>query len=88
MMDLNKSTAAMLRIGIYAGLAVIIIGLISSMVGGSDDILYAGVLILIVSPFLGIVVSFAALIIERDWKWAVVAAILLAITIAGAALSI
>lgn len=88
MMDLNKSTAAMLRIGIYAGLAVIIVGLISSMVGGSDDILYAGVLILIVSPFLGIVVSFAALIVEKDWKWAVVAAILLAITIAGAALSI
>ena len=87
-MELNRSTALMLRIGIYAGLIISIIGLAMSMTGGSDRILYAGIFVLIISPFLGVIVSLVSLIKEKDWKWAAVAAILLLITVTGAVLSI
>ena len=88
MMELYRSTAMMLRIGIYAGLAVSVIGLVLSMIGNGDELLYAGILILIISPFLGVIVSLVSLIQEKDWKWAIVAALLLVITAVGAILSI
>ncbi len=88
MLDLNRSTAMMLRIGIYVGLAVIIAGLAMSMLGLGDTVLYMGMLILIISPFLGIVVSLAALIREGDRKWAGVAAVLLIITVIGVIISL
>ena len=87
-MELNRSTALMLRIGIYAGLIISVIGLAISMMGGDDRVLYAGIFVLIVSPFLGVIVSLVSLIKEKDWKWAAVAAILLLITVTGAVLSV
>lgn len=87
-MELNRSTALMLRIGIYAGLIISVIGLAMSMTGGSDRVLYAGIFVLIVSPFLGVIVSLVSLIKEKDWRWAAVAAILLLITVTGAVLSV
>ena len=87
-MELNRSTALMLRIGIYAGLIISVIGLAMSMTGDNDRVLYAGIFVLIISPFLGVIVSLISLIKEKDWKWAVVAAILLLITVTGAVLSV
>lgn len=83
-MNLNRSTALALRIGIIAGMVLMIVGLLLS----SEDALHAGVLILIISPFLGILVSFVALIIEKDWKWVLVAAILIVITVTGIIISL
>ena len=83
-MNLNKSTALTLRIGIAIGIALMAAGLAFSMSGHGDSVLYAGMLVLIVSPFAGVVVSLAALISAKDWYWAAVAAILLGITMAGA----
>lgn len=87
-LDLYKSTATMLRIGVYIGLAIIVVGLAMSMLGMGDTVLYAGILVLILSPFLGIIVSFLALVTEKDWIWAGVAGILLVITVSGIILAI
>ena len=87
-MTLNKLTALVLRAGIILGLVLIIIGLAVTMTGGEDSILYAGVLVLIASPFAGVIATFLCLVKERDWFWVLVAGILLIITCAGVVLSL
>ncbi len=87
-MDMNRSTSLMLRAGIYVGLAVSLVGLIMSMSDMGDRVLWLGMLILILSPFLGIVVTMVSLVIQKDWRWAAVAAVLICITATGALLSI
>lgn len=86
-MNLNKSTALMLRVGIVIGMILLVVGLAMDMAGMGDALLYAGMLVLIISPFLGIIVSLAALVSERDYRWAAVAVVLLAITAVGVFLS-
>ncbi len=87
-MTLNKLTALVLRAGIILGLVLIIIGLAVTMTGGEDSILYAGVLVLIASPFAGVIATFLCLVKEKDWFWVLVAGILLIITCAGVVLSL
>ena len=86
-MNLNHSTALMLKAGVFAGLAMIVIGLCIMYMGLGDYILYAGILILILSPFLGSIVSLACLIIQRDRFWSTIAAILIVITTTGIAIN-
>lgn len=87
-MTLNKLTALVLRAGILLGLILIIIGLAVTMTGGEVSILYAGVLVLIASPFAGVIATFLCLVKEKDWFWVLVAGILLVITCAGVVLSL
>lgn len=86
--DLNRSTANMLRVGIVAGVVLMIAGLALYMADGSDWLLYIGVLVLIISPFLGVIVSFAVLVIDRDMRWAGVAAVLFIVTAIGILISL
>ncbi len=86
--DLNRSTANMLRVGIVAGVVLMIAGLALYMADGSDWLLYIGVLVLIISPFLGVIVSFAVLVIDRDLRWAGVAAVLFVVTAIGILISL
>ncbi|MBR4503590.1 MAG: DUF1634 domain-containing protein [Candidatus Methanomethylophilaceae archaeon] len=86
-MNLNKTTARTLRVGIIIGMALIAIGLILSALGYGNSMLSAGILILIISPLAGVIASFAALATEKDWFWASIAAILLAITVVGMVLA-
>lgn len=87
-MSMNKLTALVLRAGIVVGLVLIVIGLCATMTRGDDSILYAGILVLIASPFAGVIATFLCLLKERDWFWVLVAGILLAITCAGVVLSL
>lgn len=82
-MTLEHSTAVTLKIGVLAGLALIIIGLCSMYAGLGDGILYAGMVVLVLSPFLGGVASLVCLVSEKDWYWAAVAGLLIVITSAG-----
>jgi uncharacterized membrane protein len=82
-MNLNRSTAMTLRIGIAIGMAMIAAGLAMSVLGYGDAVLSAGILVLILSPLAGAIVSFIALASEKDWFWTSVAAMLLAITAIG-----
>ena len=87
-MNLNRSTAMTLRAGIVLGMVLMVIGLLIESTGGDDTILYAGMLVLIISPFLGVIVSFVSLLSEKDWIWAIVAGILIVITTTGILMSL
>lgn len=86
-MNMNRMTALTLRIGMTLGIAVMIIGLVLDAISMGQDVLFAGVLILIASPFLGIIVTTIALISSGDRKWSLVAIILIAIISIGVILS-
>ena len=86
-MTLEHSTAVTLRACVVMGIALMAVGLAMSMAGMGDGALYAGILVLIASPFVGVVVTFASLVRLKDWYWATIAAVLLCITAAGAALA-
>ena len=86
--DLNKSTALTLRVGVVAGMILLVAGLVLDAVDGSEWLLYLGILVLIVSPFLGVVASFAVLFVEKDWKWAGIAAVLFVVTAIGIVISL
>ena len=87
-MNLNRSTAMTLRAGIVLGMILMVIGLLVESTGGDDTILYTGMLVLIISPFLGVIVSFVSLLSEKDWIWAIVAGILIVITTTGILMSL
>ena len=87
-MNLNRSTAMTLRAGIVLGMVLMVIGLLIESTGGDDTILYTGMLVLIISPFLGVIVSFVSLLSEKDWIWAIVAGILIVITTTGILMSL
>ena len=87
-MNLNRSTAMTLRAGIVLGMVLMVIGLLIESTGGDDTLLYTGMLVLIISPFLGVIVSFVSLLSEKAWIWAIVAGILIAITTTGILMSL
>ena len=86
--DLNRATAMTLRAGIIAGVILMVIGLIQYGLDGTETVLYYGVLLLIVSPFIGVLVTFCVLIMDRDWKWVSVAAVLVIVTVIGIIINI
>ena len=87
-MDLNKATALTLRAGVVVGMVMMIAGIAMELCDMGDGVLYAGILVLILSPFAGVIVSFACLLRKRDMFWAMVAGILLAITFVGILISL
>ena len=83
MSELSRYTALTLRAGIAVGLILMIAGLIIG-----DGLLEAGLLILIASPLLGVFVTTACLIREKDRIWTCVAVALIAIVILGIVVSL
>ncbi len=81
---MNKAIAWTLRIGIVLGLILIVIG---EFMTEGNPFLYYGVLILITSPMFAVVTAFIGLILEKDWKWAAVAGVVVAIVVSGAFLA-
>lgn len=84
-MNLYDNTADALRYGALVSVIIIAIGLIADNAGISygENVLWFGVLVLILSPLFGILVSMAALAAQREWQWVTVSAILLAVVTAG-----
>lgn len=87
-MMLNKATALTLRAGVVLGMILMVVGLAVSAMNGGDSVLYFGVLVLIASPLAGVVVTLLCLLGEKDRFWAMIAGILLMITIAGVLISL
>jgi len=75
-MKMNEATSLALRICLFTGIAVLMVGLLISGLGYGDDVLWLGLLILILSPFMGVLTTYFHLIAEKDWKWAKVATVL------------
>lgn len=87
-MMLNEATALTLRAGVVLGMILMVVGLAVSAMDGGDSVLYFGVLVLIASPLAGVVVTLLCLLREKDRFWAMIAGILLMITIAGVLISL
>lgn len=86
-MSLNDETSWVLKWGTVAGLAIMAVGLVLSFAGFSEDIMAAGILVLIFTPAAGVVVTTKCLVQEKDWKWVKVAILLIIILAAGCVLS-
>ena len=82
-MNAERNTSITLRISIFVGIAAVIIGLIIYMLDMGDLFLKIGLFTVIVSPFIGVIVTTVSLYLEKDMKWVFVALILIAISIIG-----
>jgi uncharacterized membrane protein len=86
-MSLNDETSWVLKWGTVVGLAIMAVGLVLSFAGFTEDIMAAGILVLIFTPAAGVVVTTKCLVQEKDWKWVKVAILLIIILAAGCVLS-
>ena len=82
-MDLDKATGRVLRYGVYVSIVVMSIGLFISLFCNSvgSVFLYAGVAILVLTPFFSIIASSLAL--YSDFKWLRTSMTVLLITVVG-----
>ena len=82
-MNTERNTSLTLKYSLFLGMAIVIIGLIVYMMDMGDNILWAGLLFVIVSPLIGVVVTTVSLWLEKDYKWMYVALVLIAISVIG-----
>ncbi|HKM13529.1 MAG TPA: hypothetical protein VJY42_01190 [Candidatus Methanomethylophilaceae archaeon] len=86
-MNLYGSTSKTLWWGAIIGITIIALGLIVESLGFGDLVLWLGLLILIISPMLGVVVSMTCLIKDKNYRWAAVALLLIVMTIVSIAIT-
>lgn len=82
-MNTEHNTSVTLKISVYIGVAAVLIGLIAYLLDMGDTLLRAGLLIVIVSPLAGVIVTTVSLYLEKDMRWVAVALILIAISVIG-----
>ena len=82
-MNTERNTSVTLRASVYIGIAAVVIGLIVYMLDMGDLFLKIGLFTVIVSPFIGVIVTTVSLYLEKDMKWVCVALILIAISVIG-----
>lgn len=82
-MNAEQNTAFALKLSVWLSVTVIIIGLISHLFLGDDTVLEIGIYLLILSPFIGVIITAISLFIEKDTKWIAVALVLIAISAIG-----
>lgn len=87
-MKMDKATSLALKCCLFTGVAVLVIGLVLSDTDYGGSVLWLGLLILIVSPFIGVLVTYYCLISEKDWIWAKIATVLVLIILVFLAISI
>lgn len=87
-MNMNNATSASLRYCLIAGILLIFIGLIFSEYEIGNSIMWIGLLVLIASPFLGVIVTYVHLIKEKDIPWVKIATILIVVITIGLIMSI
>lgn len=82
-MNTERNTSLTLKYSLIVSMAVVIVGVIAHLMDMGDDILWAGLLLVIISPLLGVAVTTVSLWIEKDYKWMYVALVLIAISVVG-----
>ncbi len=82
-MNTEHNTSLTLKYSVFVSVFVVIVGLILYMADMGDRILWAGLLMVIVSPLLGVVVTTVSLWMEKDLKWMYIALLLIAISVIG-----
>lgn len=89
MMDMNIATGRTLRYGVVIGLAILLIGLLTEAFSHDSgmSIIWVGLAVIIFTPMVSIVVSAAALYLEKDYHWFEWVMLLFMITLVGLAVS-
>jgi len=87
-LKMNAATSLALRICLFSGIIVLALGLVLSDQDYGRDILWVGILILVISPFVGVLTTYVYLISEKDWKWVKVASVLIAVIAVSIVMSI
>ena len=82
-MNTEHNTSLTLKYSVFVSVFIVIVGLILYMADMGDRVLWAGLLMVIVSPLLGVVVTTISLWMEKDLKWMYIALLLIAISIIG-----
>jgi uncharacterized membrane protein len=85
-MSLERNTSAVLRYGAAAGIVIVAAGLIIDLFSTSDvigDLMIAGIAVIVLTPFAGMIVSFATLSANQERIYAVSALALISVTAAG-----
>ena len=82
-MNTEHNTSVTLKYSVFVSVFVVIVGLILYMADMGDRVLWAGLLMVIVSPLLGVVVTTVSLWMEKDLKWMYIALLLIAISVIG-----
>ena len=82
-MNTERNTSLTLKYSLIVSMAVVIVGVIVHLMDMGDDILWTGLLLVIVSPLLGVAVTTVSLWLEKDYKWMYVALVLIAISVVG-----
>ena len=86
-MNLYGSTSKALWWGAIIGITIITLGLIVESLGFGDLVLWLGLLILIISPMIGVLVSMICLIKDKNYRWVAVASLLVVMTIISIAIT-
>ena len=68
-MKTNGVVSLILKCCLFAGIALLALGLLLSEQEYGDSIMKAGALVLILSPFIGVLAAYCCLITEKDWPW-------------------
>ncbi len=81
-MKMTDSTSLAMKVSLIIGIIITAIGLVLSETDIGNRIMWAGLLILIISPLIGVLATYVSLMNEKDWFWVKVTTILImAITI-------
>ena len=82
-MSVEENTSRTLKFSVYVSIAVIVIGVIINSLNITQNVLWFGILLLIISPFIGVIVTTFSLFRDIDMKWVKVALILIVISAIG-----
>lgn len=82
-MNTEHNTSLTLKYSVFVSVFVVIVGLILYMADMGDRVLWAGLLMVIISPLIGVAVTTISLWMEKDMKWMYVALLLIAISVIG-----
>ncbi|MCL2032386.1 MAG: DUF1634 domain-containing protein [Methanomassiliicoccaceae archaeon] len=87
-MKMSDATSLSLKCCLFAGIALLAAGLVLSEQDVGDRIMWLGALVLIASPFIGVLTTLFHLVAEKDWKWVRTASVLAAMILVFLILSI
>ena len=87
-MKMNDAVVLTLRISVAIGITATLAGIISYLAGFGTDVLWIGILVVVVSPLLAVAAATVSLIAEKDRKWTAVALTLICVSAIGIAISV
>ena len=80
---LSGWTASVLRLGTYSGIALMAAGLLLGSFDFGKDVMDVGIIVLIMTPLAGVLVSTACLWREGDIRWLRISLLLIAVIAVG-----